>query len=195
MMYKACMIMVLLLLLSGCRIEMSLNDAPAAGTTAGSNVSESNGNTIKQNESLSVFINGDIEYDESQINLKADTDLQEGAVLKIQLQEYPKDASLREIYNGKVEPVETPVLDEAMEVDPNGGLNVTLEREADVVYILTVQFNPEIQGDEIQEVYGSRGENIVVSGNIEHYDHEGETMIGVKTSAKIGTRPSWGYLQ
>ncbi|WP_113927122.1 hypothetical protein [Bacillus sp. P14.5] len=195
-MYRVFLLLALLLLLSGCRIELSLDEAPpGTGGAAQSSVPRSEANTVKKNESLSVFINGEIDYDESQIRLMTETDLQEGAVLKVQLKQYPKDAALRDIFNGEVELVETPVLEETMEVDSNGGLDVTLERESDIVYFLTVQFNPELQPDDIKEVYGSRGENIVVSSNVEHYEHEGQTMIGASASANIGMRPSWAYLQ
>ncbi|MGF2614492.1 hypothetical protein FZC84_14000 [Rossellomorea vietnamensis] len=195
-MYRVFLMLALLLLLSGCRIELSLDEAPPdTGGAAQSSVPSSEANTVKKNESLSVFINGEIDYDESQIRLMTETDLQEGAVLKVQLKQYPKDAALRDIFNGEVELVETPVLEETMEVDSNGGLDVTLERESDIVYFLTVQFNPELQPDDIKEVYGSRGENIVVSSNVEHYEHEGQTMIGASASANIGMRPSWSYLQ
>ncbi|MGD6968329.1 hypothetical protein ACQCVP_18010 [Rossellomorea vietnamensis] len=194
-MYRVCLMLVLLLLLSGCRIEMSLNDSPpATGTTAQSSVPAS-GNTSGQNESLSIFINGDIEYDESQLNLKAYTNLQEGALLKVILRAYPKEASLREIFNDEVQPAETPVVEKLIEVDSKGESTLTLERQADIVYFLVVRFNPELQPDEIKEVYGARGEKVVVASNVEHYEHEGETMIGVTTSATIGMRPSWAYLQ
>jgi hypothetical protein len=194
-MYKICMMMVLLLLLSGCRIELSLDEG-AAGTTAARTSTEarSEGNNVQQDEPLSVFLNGDVEYNETQITLKLYTELEEGTFLKVSLREYPKDASLRDIANDKVDPVEEPVFEETVEVQ-NGDLDLPIEREAGKVYTLTVEFKPEIQPEELKEVYGSRGENIVIASNIYNYKHQGETMIGVKASSYIGLSSGWGMLE
>jgi hypothetical protein len=193
-MYKVSMMMVLLLLLSGCRIEMNLSEGSSPGTAAHSSPSSSASANVVEDEPLSVYLNGDVEYDETQITLKLHTELQKGTLLYVILREYPKDASLKGIADGSVEPVEAPVYEGTVEAEKKD-ITLPIKREEDKVYTLSVEFKPEIQPDELKEVYGARGENIVIASNIQQYEHEGKTMIGVKASSYIGYPPGWGYLE
>lgn len=192
-MIRVCMLLILLLLLSGCRIEWSLSGGSGGKTAVPSNAEPRPTHT--GNDPLSVFLNGDVDYEGTQITLIGYPELHQGTVLKVQLREYPEDASLRGIANGTVEPHEMPVFEQLVEVDEEGNFTLDIEREEDKLYSISVEFNPEIQSDAVKEVYGSRGEKIVIASNIEHYEHNGQTMIGVKASSYIGFPPGWGYLE
>ncbi len=195
-MKKVWMMFFSLILLSGCRIELSLDESSSHGAAAPSNAAaRSQVSNTMQKEPLSVFINGDIEYDETLITLNVDTELKKGTVLKVLLREYPEVESLRDIFDGKVEPNKTPIFEETKEVDQKGDFTLEIEREEDKLYSLSVEFKPDIQPDAIKEVYGSRGEEIVVARNIEHYEIGGETMIGVSSSSYVGIPPGWGMLE
>ncbi|WP_044022425.1 hypothetical protein [Bacillus sp. SG-1] len=80
-------------------------------------------------------------------------------------------------------------------MDEQGNFTLEIEREEDKLYSISVEFNPEIQSDAVKEVYGARGEKIVIASNLERYEHNGETMIGVKASSYIGFPPGWGFLE
>jgi hypothetical protein len=194
-MYKACMMMVLLLLLSGCRIEMDLNGVSSPQPMAQSNApSNSAKNTVKKDEPLGVYLNGDVVYRENRITLKLDTALPKGTILKVILREYPKDASLRGIADGTVQPVENPVYDGTVEAQSKI-INLPVKRDVDQIYDLSVEFRPEIQSDELKKIYGERGENIVIARNLNRYEYEGKTMIGVEASSYIGFPPGSGWLE
>ncbi|WP_456272491.1 hypothetical protein [Bacillus sp. AK031] len=193
-MYRASMLMVLLLLLSGCRIELNLDEGRSSGTVAQSTQSNAGGTNIQEDEPLSVYLNGDVEYNETEITLILHTELQKGTLLNVILREYSKDASLKGIADGSVDPVEAPVYEGTIEAETKD-ITLPIKREEDKVYTLSVEFKPEIQPDSLKEVYGERGENIVIASNIHKYEHEGQTMIGVKASSYIGYPPGWGYLE
>ena len=192
-MFRVCMLLILLLLLSGCRVEWSLSRDSTGKTAVSTNTEPRPTNT--GNDPLSLFLNGDVDYEGTQITLMGYPELHQGTVLKVQLREYPEDASLRGIANGTVEPDKVPVFEQLVEVDEEGNFTLEIEREEDKLYSISVEFNPEIQSDAVKEVYGSRGEKIVIASNIERYEHNGETMIGVKASSYIGFPPGWGYLE
>ncbi|WP_421383186.1 hypothetical protein ACOJQI_02390 [Bacillus salacetis] len=194
-MYKACMMMVLLLLLSGCRIEMDLNGVSSPQPIAGlQEQSASAKNTFRRDEPLGVYLNGDVVYRENRITLKLETALPKGTILNIILREYPKDASLRGIADGSVQPVETPVYEGTVEAQSQN-INLPVKRNPEQIYDLSVEFRPEIQTDELKEVYGERGEKIVIARNLNRYEYEGRTMIGVEASSYIGFPPGSGWLE
>ncbi|WP_409252786.1 hypothetical protein V1502_02335 [Bacillus sp. SCS-153A] len=193
-MIRVSMLLILLLLLSGCRVEWSLS-GDSTGNTAAVPSNGEHRPTKTGNDPLSVFLNGDVDYEGTVITLIGYPELHQGTVLKVQLREYPEDASLRGISNGTVEPHEVPVFEQLVEVDGEGNFTLEIDREEDKIYSISVEFNPEKQSDAVKEVYGARGEKIVIASNIERYEHNGETMIGVKASSYIGYPPGWGYLE
>jgi hypothetical protein len=191
---KACMMMVLLLLLSGCRIEMDLNGVSSPRPIAQADGQPSTPNDTIKKEPVSVFLNGDVVYREKQITLKLETALPKGTILNIILREYPKDASLRGIADESVQPVETPVYEGTVEARSKN-IVLPVKRDEDQIYNLSVEFRPEIQSEELKEIYGERGEKIVIARNLNRYEYEGRTMIGAEASSYIGFPPGSGWLE
>ncbi len=190
-------LILLVLLLSGCRVEWTLSSTSDNKTSPNDRTPQENyEKSFSDEDAVSVFINGDVEYNEEEIIINGFTDLEEGTILKVFVRKYPDGAALRDTIDGTVKPVEQPISEEQVTIDHEGNFNVTFQREdAERSYYVTAQFNPEIQPENIQEIYGSKGEKIVYAPKVYHYEIEGKTYIGVKVSAYIGLRPLWTYLR
>ncbi|EDL65675.1 hypothetical protein [Bacillus sp. SG-1] len=87
-MIRVCVLLILLLLLSGCRVEWSLSGDSAGKTAVSTNAEPRPTNT--GNDPVSVLLNGDVDYEGTHITLMGYPELHQGSVLKVQLRNIPR---------------------------------------------------------------------------------------------------------
>ncbi|WP_456274568.1 hypothetical protein [Bacillus sp. AK031] len=170
------------ILLAGCRIDLQYS-APEADEAVIDEPEEEKEEEIQfvtveeQLEAISVGdeLNEDGEINTSvdiagmveggmQLKLKGKSNLPEGAVLTILLQEYGKQSgfSVNNILQGE-EPEGDIIAERDIVIGASGEFKTTVTRKDKLKYSkMTVTFRPERQPEELQLIYGPHGENITL---------------------------------
>ncbi|WP_421378500.1 hypothetical protein ACOJQI_13145 [Bacillus salacetis] len=172
-------VVVFLLLLTGCRMEFSyVEELPESEEEAEEEKEEEEVEFISVDEQLESISVQDTTTEDGRINtaidiggmiegsthlkLKGKSNLQEGAVLTIVLQEYEDETgfSVSGISEG-AEPTGPVLFEKDVVTGPQGEFYITVIRKDQFKYgKVTVTFRPERQNEEVQSIYGKHGENI-----------------------------------